>query len=67
LLDLDHQLLNEAEEVLFVDDTHNKLCESACLQCLLTFDSQMAAARMPFVRRKALSLFRRLLEGRVQS
>jgi hypothetical protein len=67
LLDLGDRLLNEAEKVLFVDDTHHKLCESACLQCLLSFDSQIAAATMPFVRRTALSLLRRLLEGMTQS
>src|SRR5581483_10290082 len=37
LLDRGADWLREAERVLFVSDDHDRQCEAACLDCLLTF------------------------------
>lgn len=52
--------LNVARQVLFVDDDHDRRCESGCLDCLLSFDAQRAMANRPFSRRAALKCLDRL-------
>jgi hypothetical protein len=64
LLDRDRELLDRAEAVLHGGDAHHKRCESACLECLLSFDAQTAMASRPFVRRRAWGQLRRMLELR---
>lgn len=53
LLDLGGELLDEAERVLYRSEEHHRRCETACLECLLSFDSQAAMANTPFVRKLA--------------
>ena len=43
------------KKILVIDDEHDRLCQRACLDCLLTFDSQMAYADGKLNRKKAVS------------
>lgn len=65
LIDFDREWLDRAERVLFRDPEHHRRCESACLECLLSFDAQAAMASRPFVRRRAWETLRRLMERRL--
>jgi hypothetical protein len=65
LLELDQQLLETAEKILYRNANHDRRCESACLECLLSFDAQAAMARRPFVRRNALQQLRHMLQRRM--
>jgi superfamily II DNA or RNA helicase len=49
------------EKVLIVDEKHNKNCERACLDCLLTFDAQNAYMSGNLDRRKAVAYLQKLL------
>ena len=49
------------ENILVIDDEHDRLCQRVCLDCLLTFDSQMAYADGKLNRKKAFSYLRSLL------
>ncbi len=53
--------LQALEKLLFVDETHDARCRSACLDCLLTFDAQMYAETGCLKRRETLEAVRRLL------
>ena len=53
--------LNEALSVLFVDELHDARCETACLDCLLTFDAQDAMNQGLLQRRRAYRLLKGLL------
>jgi hypothetical protein len=64
LFDRKREWLKEALSVLFVDERHDARCETACLDCLLTFDAQDAMNRGLLQRRKASRLLEDLLNGR---
>ena len=49
------------EKILVIDADHDRLCQRACLDCLLTFDSQMAYADGKLNRKNAVSYLRSLL------
>lgn len=53
--------LQKARDILFVDPDHDRRCDTACLDCLLSFDAQMAMERAPFDRRAALKAFGKLV------
>ena len=63
LLQLDRELLERARQVLYVNVAHHRRCRSACLDCLLSFDTQSASFRGLLDRRKALPALEGLLEG----
>jgi hypothetical protein len=65
LLDLGSDLLDEARQVLFRSPEHHRRCESACLECLLSFDTQAAMAKTPFVRKTAHAQLSILLDRRM--
>lgn len=64
LLQLDRDLLERARQVLYVNDAHHRRCRTACLDCLLSFDTQAASFRGLLDRRKALPALEGLLDGR---
>ena len=64
LLEQDRALFDVAVKVLYRNEGHHRRCESACLECLLSFDAQAAMSKTPFSRRNALATLRRLLERR---
>jgi hypothetical protein len=55
------QWLQTTRQAIYIDPEHNARCETACLDCLLSFDAQMAIAQRPFVRRRALAQLDSLL------
>jgi hypothetical protein len=61
LLERGDELLQRAVGLLWISDEHDARCISGCLDCLMTFDRQMAARR-PFRRREALAALRGLIE-----
>ncbi len=63
LLDLEHVWLKEARTTLFINDNHNKYCETACLDCLLTFDAQEVMSRGLLQRKLALTVLDALLNN----
>ena len=63
LLDLEQAWLKETRRTLFVNDNHNKYCETACLNCLLTFDAQEVMSRGLLQRRLALTVLDALLNN----
>jgi hypothetical protein len=65
LVELAGELFVEARRVLYVSDAHHNGCETACLECLLSFDAQAAMARAGFDRLEALRWLDRMLEGSV--
>lgn len=63
LLALGREWLQEARDTLFVNDKHNEFCETACLDCLLTFDAQEPMRRGLLNRRLAIKILDALLVG----
>jgi hypothetical protein len=63
LLALGRDWLAAARGVLFVSETHDARCETACLDCLLSFDAQDLVARNLLQRRAALAVLDALLTG----
>jgi DEAD/DEAH box helicase domain-containing protein len=63
LLAQGRQWLEEARNVMFVDEQHNQICETACLDCLLTFDAQEPMRRGLLQRKIAIQVLEALLEG----
>ncbi|MCS6899870.1 MAG: DEAD/DEAH box helicase [Myxococcales bacterium] len=61
LLDMGRAWLEEAREVLYVNEQHHAGCELACLDCILTFDSQHAMEAERLVSRQTLDVLDRLL------
>lgn len=59
LLERGDELLRRAIGLLWVSAEHDARCISGCLDCLMTFDRQMAMRR-PFRRREALAALRAL-------
>ncbi|MEW6489798.1 MAG: DEAD/DEAH box helicase [Thermodesulfobacteriota bacterium] len=55
--------LEAARRALFVDEHHDARCETACLDCLLTFDAQVAIDQGLLQRRRALVALDQLLVG----
>ena len=63
LLALGRQWLEEAREVMFVSERHNQTCETACLDCLLTFDAQTPMQKGLLQRKLAIQVLESLLQG----
>ncbi len=64
LLSLGRLWLEEARNVMFVNEQHNKTCETACLDCLLTFDAQEPMRRGLLQRQLAIRVLDALLSGK---
>ena len=64
LLEYGEQLLELTKEVLFVDAAHDQRCRSACLDCLLSFETQDAMHQGNLNRPLALSVLYNLLDGK---
>ena len=63
LLEYDRQWLEEAKRILYMDETHNRRCRTACLDCLLSFDTQSASSVGLLSRPRALESLARMLSG----
>lgn len=63
LLALRRLWLEEAYNVMFVDRQHNATCETACLDCLLTFGAQQIMNHDLLNRRLAIQVLKSLLDG----
>ncbi len=63
LLELGREWLLEARRTMFVSDKHDETCETACLDCLLTFDAQEPMRRGLLNRRLAIRVLDALLNG----
>ena len=63
LLSLEREWLDTARATLFVDEQHHISCETACLDCLLTFDAQEVMRRGLLNRRLAIKVLDALLQG----
>ena len=61
LLELGRGWLERARDVLYVNAAHDARCKSACLDCLLSFDTQAASSMGLLDRRRALQALDRLL------
>ena len=64
LLEYGRDWLERTKEVLYVDAAHNQRCKSACLDCLLSFETQDAMHRGQLNRPLALSSLSDLLDGK---
>jgi hypothetical protein len=64
LLECPDEWLTEARRVLYVSEAHHRRCDTACLECLMSFDTQHAYSRFGFVRRDALRQLNSALENR---
>ena len=62
LLEVGAEWLVLARTVLFVDDRHDRRCRSACLDCLLSFQTQIAMQQGLLDRPRALSVLSDLLD-----
>lgn len=63
ILEYGRDWLAMARDMLFVSYEHDKRCETACLDCLLSFDAQEAMSRNLLHRRAALAVLECLLQG----
>lgn len=63
LLALGRLWLEEARNVMFVNEQHHETCETACLDCLLTFDAQESMRRGLLQRQLAIHVLDALLSG----
>ena len=64
LLEYGEELLELTKEVLFVGAAHDQRCRSACLDCLLSFETQDAMHQGNLNRPLALSVLSNLLDGK---
>ena len=64
LLEYGRDWLEQTRRVLFVDSAHNQRCKSACLDCLLSFETQDAMRQGLLSRPLALSVLSDLLDGK---
>ena len=64
LLEIGTDLLELTKQVLYVDEAHNQRCKSACLDCLLSFETQEAMREGHLNRPLALSVLSDLLNGK---
>jgi len=60
LIDRGEDWVSLTEDTLFVDDEHDRQCNTACLDCLLAMDTNAAMGNGLLQRRQGLSLLRRL-------
>jgi DEAD/DEAH box helicase domain-containing protein len=67
LLSLRRSWLLAAREAIFVNNEHDNHCETACLECLLSFDAQEAMAANLLHRRIAMKALDDLLSGPMQN
>ena len=63
LLSLGRGWLEAARDTMFVNEEHNATCETACLDCLLTFDAQESMQRGLLRRRLTLQILDAVLKG----
>ena len=63
LLEYGREWLDATRRVLFVDKDHDQRCKSACLDCLLSFETQDAMLQGNLNRPLALSTISALLDG----
>ena len=61
LVEIGREWLERGRRVLFVDDAHNQRCQSACLDCVLSFQTQNAMIEGLLIRPQALSVLSGLL------
>ena len=61
LLERGEELLKRARDALYVNAAHDARCKSACLDCLLSFDTQTASSRNLLDRRRALKALDEML------
>ena len=66
LLEIGNIWLERAYDALFVDDAHHRRCKSACLDCLLSFQTQNAMRQGHLDRPRALAILSYLLGGKTQ-
>lgn len=67
LLKSKREWLEKTLEVLFLNEDHHRRCETACLDCLLTFDAQEAMSRGLLKRKEAYETLSQLLDGSLLS
>ncbi len=63
LLRLERDWLQEARTIMLVSPEHDKICETACLDCLLTFGAQGSMRLGLLQRRLTLQILDALLQG----
>ncbi len=63
LLSLGQSWLKEARDTMFISTEHDKICETACLDCLLTFGAQESMRLGLLQRRLTLQILDALLRG----
>lgn len=63
LLEYGIQWLEEARGILYINETHDKRCRTACLDCLLSFDTQAASSVGLLSRPRAHAALSRMLNG----
>ena len=63
LLSLGRRWLEEARNTMYVNEEHDRTCETSCLDCLLTFGAQEAMRKGHLQRSDALQLLNALLAG----
>lgn len=63
LLEVGRDWLVATRQVLFVDNAHHDRCETACLDCLLTYDGQFASSTELLQRRLGVNVLDALLAG----
>ena len=54
--------LNRARDVLYVDEQHHATCETACLRCLLSYDTQHHVRQGGILRKTGHHLVQQLLD-----
>lgn len=62
LMKLEREWLNKALEFLYIDESHHSVCRSACLDCLLTFESGLM--KYTLCREQAYKTLKNLLDGK---
>jgi hypothetical protein len=67
LLSLSRAWLLAARDTIFVNNDHDKQCETACLECLLSFDAQEAMSANLLHRRIAMNALNHLLSGPMEN
>jgi len=63
LLNIGRSWLEAAYKQMFINEEHHRRCETACLDCLLTFDAQTSLSQGLLNRRLAYDALEALLKG----
>ncbi len=63
LLELERNWLEAALNALYLNEDHDRRCETACLDCLLTFDAQEAMSQGLLKRKETYEVLSKLLAG----